>query len=125
MLLIGGTDDGVIANNSRIYGIDEWATAATPVVRTFREAISREQGDSYLVLLEGANHFSLVDRLDSTLQVAALDFPSSQPQTQIRSIIAEVVGLFIDLHVRQQLKASEQLERLLKDNSLIAFFECK
>ncbi len=125
MLLIGGTHDGVIANNSSIYGIDEWATAATPVIRTFREAISREQGDSYLVLLEGANHFSFVDRLDSTLQVAALDFPSSQPQTQIRSIIAEVVGLFIDLHVRQQLKASKQLERLLEDNSLIASFEYK
>jgi hypothetical protein len=94
-------------------------------VRTFREAISREQADSYLVLLAGANHFSLVDRLDPTLQVTGLDFPATQPQTQIRSVIAEIVGLFIDLHVRQQLKASSQLERLLEDNSLIASFERK
>jgi alpha-beta hydrolase superfamily lysophospholipase len=125
MLLIGGTQDGVIANNSHIYGVDQWETAATPVVRTFREAISREQADSYLVLLAGANHFSLVDRLDPTLQVTGLDFPATQPQTQIRSVIAEIVGLFIDLHVRQQLKASSQLERLLEDNSLIASFERK
>lgn len=126
MLLIGGTLDGVIANNSQIYGIDEWQTAVTPVVRTFEEAISREQGDAYLVLLEGANHFSIVDRLDSTLKVTALDFPTTQSPERIRSIIAEIVSLFIDLHVRQQLAASEQLERLLKDNdSLIASFKCK
>jgi hypothetical protein len=126
MLLIGGTHDGVIANNSSMYGINAWETPATPVIRTFKEAISREQGDCYLVLLEGANHFSLVDRLDSTLQVAALDYPPTQPQAQIRSIIGSVVGLFIDLHVRQQSRASSQLERLLEDNnSLVASFECK
>ncbi len=126
MLLIGGTHDGVIANNSRIYGVNEWKTAVTPVVRTFEEAISREQGDAYLVLLEGANHFSVADRLDSTLRVTALDFPPSQPPAQIRSVIAELVSLFIDFHVRQQLGASQQLEQLLKDhNSLIASFQCK
>ena len=79
-----------------------------------------------MVLLEGANHFSIVDRLDSTLKVTALDFPTTQSPDRIRSIIAEIVSLFIDLHVRQQLAASEQLKRLLKDNdSLIASFKCK
>ena len=126
MLLIGGTRDGVIANNSRIYGLDQWETAATPVLRTFREAITREQDDSYLVLLSGANHFSVADPLDSTLQVAALDFPSTQAQAQFRSIIAEVVSLFINLHVRQQFNASSKIKRLLEDNnSLVASFECK
>lgn len=126
MLLMGGTQDGVIANNSSIYGIDTWSTPATPVIRTFKEAISREQGDCYLVLLEGANHFSVVDRLDPTVQVTALDYPPTQPQAQIRSLMGSVVGLFIDLHVRQQSTASSQLERLLEDNnSLIASFECK
>ncbi|MEY2834066.1 MAG: hypothetical protein RLZZ574_3326, partial [Cyanobacteriota bacterium] len=96
------------------------------VVRTFEEAISREQGDAYLVLLEGANHFSIVDRLDSTLKVTALDFPTTQSPERIRSVIAEIVSLFIDLHVRQQLTASKQLERLLKDDDcLVAFFKCK
>lgn len=126
MLLIGGTHDGVIANNSSIYGINAWSTAATPVIRTFREAISREQGDSYLVILEGANHFSVVDRLDPTLQVAALDYPTTQPQVQIRSLVAEIVALFIKLHVHQQSKTPSQLKRLIEDhNSLIASFEHK
>ena len=125
-LLMGGTRDGVIANNSRMYGIDAWESAATPVIRTFREAISREQGDSYLVLLEGANHFSFVDPLDSTLEVAALDYPASQPQAEIRSIAGSIIGLFIDLHVRQESKADSELEKLLEDNrSLIASFERK
>ena len=126
MLLIGGTHDGVIASNSSIYGLNAWETAATPVIRTFREAISSEQGDSYLVILEGANHFSVVDCLDSTLQVAALDYPPTQPQAQIRSIIAETVVLFIEHHVRQQSKTPPQLQQLLEDNnSLIASFEHK
>ena len=125
-LSIAGTCDGVIANNSGMYGLDRWETPTTPVERTFREAISREQGDSYLVLLEKANHFSVVDRLDPTLSVAALDFPSTQPQDEIRSLIAEVISLFIELEVRQQSKASSQLKQLLENNnSLIASFECK
>ena len=123
MLLMGGTNDGVIANNSKIYGIDEWSTPTTPIVRTFREAISREQNDSYLVLLQEANHFSIAERIDPTLNVTSLDFPSPQPQAKIRSTIAEVVNLFIDLHVRQPSKTSQQLE--LVENTAIAFFECK
>ena len=126
MLLMGGTHDGVIANNSNIYGPEAWETAATPVIRTFKEAISRDRGDCYLILLEGANHFSLTDCLDPTLKVAALDYPATQPQAQIRSILGSVVGLFVDLHVRQQSKASTQLEKLLEDNnSLVASFERK
>ena len=126
MLLLGGTQDGVIANNSGIYGLDRWASAATPVVRTFKEAIARQQGDTYLVLLAEANHFSIVNCLDPTLKVAALDFPSSQPQAQIRSAMAQIIGLFIELHVRQQPEAALQLEQLLKDNdSLVAAFEHK
>ena len=126
MLLIGGTCDGVIANNSSIYGIESWKSPATPVIRTFKEAILREQGDCYLVLLEGANHFSVVDRLDPTLQVAALDYPATQPQDRFRSLIGSIIDLFINLHVRQQSQASSQLEKLLEDNnSLIASFERK
>ena len=125
MLLIAGTQDGVIAKNADNYGIDRWETAATPVERTFREAISREQDDSYLVVLEGANHFSISDRLDPTLKVTALDLPTTQPPAKIRSVMAEIIGLFID-RVRQQPKASNLLELLLKDsNSLVASFESK
>ena len=126
MLLLGGTRDGVIAKNSHRYGMSKWETTATPVIRTFKEAISGGRDDSCLVVLEGANHFSIADRLDSTLEVAALDFPPTQPENEIRLVMASTISLFIDAVVRQQSAASEQLQQLLKaDNPLIAFSEFK
>lgn len=125
MLLIGGTQDGVIAKNSKVYGMGEWETAATPIESTFREAISRKQNDSYLVVLAGANHFSIVDRLDPTLPATALDFQATQPQAEIRSIIAEIIGLFIDLQLHPQPQAAKKLAQLLMGNPLIASFEFK
>ncbi|MEO1006746.1 MAG: dienelactone hydrolase [Cyanobacteria bacterium J06638_38] len=126
VLLIGGTQDGVIANNAQIYGLDRWQSPTTPVERTFREAIARQKDDSYLVILEGANHFAICDRHDPTLQVAGLDFATTQPPAKIRSVMAEMIILFIELHVRQQSQAAGKLQRLLTDNSsLIASFEKK
>jgi hypothetical protein len=63
--MIGGTCDGVIYNSSHRYGLT-WEKAQTPVVRTFREAIAGGRGDSYLLLLEGANHFSVAHPIDAT-----------------------------------------------------------
>jgi len=76
-------------------------------------------------VLAGANHFSIVDRLDPTLPATALDFQASQPQAEIRSIIAEVIGLFIDLQLHPQPQAAKQLAQLLMRNPLIASFESK
>ena len=126
MLIMGGTRDGVIAENSNIYGVSKWETAETPIVKTFREAIAGGRNDSYLVILEGANHFSIADRLDSTIEVTALDFPPTQSEAQIRWLMSSAISLFIDAHVRQQEEASEQLRKLLEsDNPLVASFECK
>ena len=126
MLLIGGTEDGVIAQNSQIYGIDEWETPVTPVVRTFREAITRDQDDSYLVLLQGANHFSIAEGVNPTLKVSALDFPPTQPPATIYSAIASIIGSFIEFHVRQELEVSKPLKELVADyQSAIALFECQ
>ena len=126
MLLIGGTQDGVIANNAKIYGLEKWETAATPVERTFKEAIARDRDDSYLVILEGANHFAICDRPDPTLQANALDFPTTQPPAKVRSVMAEIIGLFIDLQVRDRATALQKLELFMENNnSLIASFERK
>lgn len=125
LLLMGGTCDGVIANSGDRYGM-VWESATTPVVRTFREAIAGGRDDSYLVLLEGANHFSVVDPFDATTGRAFLDFAASQPAAQTRSVVAESVGLFIDAHVRHQPGAMEALhQRLTSDDVAIAGFERK
>lgn len=124
LLLMGGTSDGVIFHSSHRYGLT-WNQAQTPVVRTFQEAIAGGRGDSYLLVLEGANHFSIADPFDAITGRPFLDFPASQPEEQLRSLMAEAIGLFIDAHVRSQATALEALQRLAANNPLVASFERK
>jgi hypothetical protein len=79
LLLIGETRDGVIANSSHRYGV-VWEEATTPVKRTFQEAIVGSRSDSYLLLLEGANHFSIADPFDFTTGRPFLDFSATQSE---------------------------------------------
>ncbi|GGA48090.1 hypothetical protein CYANOKiyG1_67230 [Okeania sp. KiyG1] len=125
LLLMGGTCDGVIANSSHRYGT-VWEEATTPVSRTFQEAISGGRNDSYLMLIEGANHFSFTDPFDPTTGRPFLDFPATGPEDEIRSLMAETIGLFIDAHLRHQPKAFDALKQLLNNaNPLIKSFERK
>ncbi|MEH2353239.1 alpha/beta hydrolase family protein [Nostoc sp.] len=124
LLLMGGTCDGIIANSSDRYGISP-GNATTSVIRTFQEAITGGRNDSYLLLLEGANHFS-INQPDSTLKPPLLDFPATQPQESFRLLMGEIISLFIDTHVRHQPEASQSLEQLLNTaNPLIKSFERK
>jgi hypothetical protein len=122
---MGGTCDGVIANSSHRYGVT-WEQPTTPVMRTFREAIAGGRADSYLLLLEGANHFSVVNPFDATTGRPFLDFPATQPEDHLRDLMAEAIGLFIDAHVRSQPTALDALNQLLNSpHPLIAVFERK
>lgn len=123
LLLMGGTCDGVIANSSNRYGIAP-GDATTSTVRTFNEAIQGGRNDSYLMIVEGANHLSIAYPPDPTTATGFLDFPATQPEDQIRSLIARTIGLFVDAHVRHQSSASMILEQLLETaNPLISSFE--
>lgn len=125
LLLMGGTCDGVIANNSYRYGISS-GDATTSMNRTFQEAISGGRNDSYLMFLEGANHFSITDPKDPTTGSSLLDFTATQSEEEIRSLIAKTIGLFIDAHVRLQPEALQRLNELLNPvNPLIKSFERK
>ncbi|ABA21765.1 conserved hypothetical protein [Trichormus variabilis ATCC 29413] len=124
-LVIGGTHDGVIANSSAHFGLNT-KDATTPVIRTFQEAIMGGRENSYLLLLRGANHFSIVDIVDSTLALPFKDIPATQPQEHFRLLLATIIHLFIDAHVRHQPEAFQKLEQLLiVTNPLIQSFERK
>ena len=131
ILLIGGTCDGVIANSSDRYGVS-WENATTPIERTF-QAMAGGRGDRYLLLISGATHFSIADPVDLTTGTAFLDFPATQPATQIRDLIAEAIGLFIDAHVHRRspdpaardAKKQQLRQLLLSDNHAIATWEQK
>ena len=125
LLLIGGTCDGVIANSSHRYGVT-WKRPTTPIERTFSVAIAGGRGDSYLLLIEGANHFSIANHFDSTTGRPFLDFQSTQPAEQLRNLMGEAIGLFIDAHGNSQVAAKKALDRLLDaKNLLIASSERK
>ncbi len=109
LLLMGGTED-----------------ANTPVIRTFQEAITGGRNDTYLVILEGANHFSIVDEPDSTIVRSSLDLEATQSQENLRLLMSEIISLFIDTYVRHQPEASQLLDQLLNTaNPLIKSFERK
>ncbi|MEH2273915.1 MAG: dienelactone hydrolase [Nostoc sp.] len=109
LLLMGGTED-----------------ATTPVSRTFQEAITGGRNDTYLVILEGANHFSIVDEPDSTIVKSSLDLEATQSQENLRLLMSEIISLFIDTYIHHQPEASQLLEQLLNTaNPLIKSFERK
>ncbi|MEH2119858.1 alpha/beta hydrolase family protein [Nostoc sp.] len=122
LLLMGGTRDGFMVKSSEVSPGD----ATTPVIRTFQEAITGGRNDTYLVILEGANHFSIVDQPDSTIVRPSLDLEATQSQENLRLLMSEIIGLFIDTYVRHQPEASQLLEQLLNTaNPLIKSFERK
>ena len=141
LLLIGGTRDGVVDSNSDKYGMT-YPEPTFPIRRTFTEAIARLKNDSYLLLLEGANHFSIAQKSDPTVGIPLRDYEATQPAEQFHELMAEAIGLFIDAHVRSQQRdwvsrgnlgtpsvqstAWQRLEQMLViKNPLIASFERK
>ncbi len=125
ILLIGGTCDGAVAYMSEKWSGITPGAPTTSIIRTFREAISGGRDDCYLFIIDGANHFSIADPVDLTPH-GSFDFPATQPEDKIRSLMVEIIGLFIDAEVRSLAEASEQLKQLLlADNPLIASFEHK
>ncbi|MGF1490605.1 MAG: alpha/beta hydrolase family protein [Prochloraceae cyanobacterium] len=125
-LLIGGNCDGIIANASSIYGLEKWETPATPIIRTFKEGISSDRNDSYLVILAGANHYSINQNIDITDNLSYRDFTATQPREKIHSLLAETISLFIESYLLNQDSASDRLMELLETNKdLIANFDRK
>jgi len=115
LLLLGGTHDGVIAQSSHYYG-SQWQDSATPVLRTFQEGVSGGRGDTYLILLEGANHFSMTDLDQSPFARVSLDYPATKPDTEFRTLMAQLIGLFIEGQICKQQTALLQLQELSHSN---------
>ncbi|WP_042892936.1 hypothetical protein, partial [Anaplasma marginale] len=125
-LLVGGSRDGIFINASKSYGIDKWDDPATPVIRTFKEGISSNRNDSYYVILEGANHYSINEYLDLTDNGVSRDFSATKPGDEIRSLLGETIALFIEAYLLKQNSAADRLMQLLETNKdLIASFARK
>lgn len=125
LLLLGGSADGVIQNSGHRYGV-EWEEATTPISRTFQEAVTGGRGDTYLLLLAGANHFCITDSDQSTTSTVSLDFPATRSETDFRSLMAHAIGLFIEAQICQRGDQLAKLNKLLhSENDLIQKVACK
>ncbi len=93
LLLLGGTQDGVIAASSRRYEAEASPTLA--LERTFDEAMTGGRGHDFFILLEGANHFTLAYPADPTTGRPFLDWPPTRPEAELRALLAEIIRRFI------------------------------
>ncbi|WP_372727730.1 alpha/beta hydrolase family protein [Nocardioides sp.] len=113
VMLIGGTEDGVVAASAIRYGEDAGAPAHDPIERTWREALAPTT-ESWLLLLEGAGHLLPCHPADPTSARGFLEAPKdSAHEERLRSLLAEVTTAFVAAHLRGTPEAKAALEALL------------
>lgn len=113
LLIMGGTRDGCIAHSASRYGHEEVSSPTALVERTFDEAISRDRGDCYLALIEGANHFSMSWPHDDCTGRPFIDLPTTRPDDGIRELLGSLVVQFIAATARDDGDCRALLENTL------------
>ena len=94
LLIMGGTRDGVIAASGYRYRDAGGPGEEGRIERTFREGVAGNRGGRYLLVVEGANHFSFVWPRDTTTGRAYLDRQSRGGGKQIRDYLGAVIVNF-------------------------------
>ncbi|MEV4414057.1 dienelactone hydrolase family protein [Catellatospora sp. NPDC049609] len=111
VLLVAGTNDGVINGSADRYGEDA-ATRRDPITRTFDEALPDRDGANLLVRLAGANHFAIVHPVDHTAARAFLDQPAEGDPDAHRALLADLLGVFCQAHLSGAAAAYPELDKL-------------
>lgn len=107
VLIIGGTQDGCIANSAHRYG-DQPGDAVGRVIKTFEEGVWRSQNDSVLALLDGANHFTFGHPIDHSTGRSFIDLDETCDGESARALMAKMILAFIR-------KDTSNLNKLLDD----------
>jgi len=93
IMLIGGTRDGVIESSAHRYGSDGNA-APNRLQQTFDDGFSSDRGDSYLVMVDGANHFSIAWPVDESSGRHFLDNCEQGDGESIRAFLTDIIEGF-------------------------------
>lgn len=121
LLIMGGTRDGCIANSAARYGQHKQSSATDKVELTFDKSVSSKRGDSYLAIIEGANHFSMAWPHDDTTGRPFIDLPTTRPDDELRELLADLISEFVAASVGDDEQARGRLEStLLSPHALIA-----
>ncbi len=119
VLLMAGDRDGVISASRSRYGIGEGEH--DPIRVTWDQAIDPSTPGSYL-RFAGATHFSFTDPFDPTTGRAFLEGAQPTPEraTELRDLMATVVGAFLDEHLAQAESTAGTVRDLTADHPLVA-----
>ena len=125
LLLLGGTNDGVIEASAHRYALEN-ASPILALEQTFDEGIANGRDDKFLIILEGANHFSCVHPVDETTGRPFLDHPTTQADGRLRAELSTLIHFFIDGHIRRNAQSRIALKQHLNSgNPLIAMSKHK
>ena len=125
LLILGGSNDGVIEASAHRYELNN-ASPTLALEQTFSQGIASGQQDKFLVVLEGANHFSCVHPVDETTGRPFLDQPTTQENGRIRQELITLIHFFIDGHIRGKAQARIALKQQVSSgNPLIALSKMK
>jgi hypothetical protein len=122
LLVLGGSEDGVIASSAFRYGSDGHSAPdpTGPLERTFHEGIRSTRGDCHLAILRGANHFSATFPADGATGRHYLDWPIQRSGIEIRNDLIQLVTLFARASLDAEPEAHANLKVILQDTGRVA-----
>ena len=126
MLVMGGTEDGVIATAERPRENREATGATDKIERTFKHGVKGKRGDRHLVLVEGASHFTFVTPKDGTTGLTFLDNKTRGSGKKLRQYLAQAIVTFCDTACRGNPMSGADLKALCDaSHPLVAHAEHK
>ncbi|MGI9608498.1 MAG: alpha/beta hydrolase [Acidimicrobiales bacterium] len=120
IMIIGSAHDGVINASRDRYRSD--SASHDPVERTFREAVSRDEQDSWFVELADGNHFTICDPIDETSGRSFLESDLRAGDTASREVLARLIVTFADQTCRNS--GNDELLAVL-DSAAISKWELR
>jgi dienelactone hydrolase len=113
LLLMAGTQDGVIAASAVRYG-ETAETREDPMRRTFARGLPDPvRARSHLVLIEGADHFAIVNPVDATAARSFLEPATPFEAPLHRELICALSESFLRLHLYGDEAGAQTLTTLL------------
>ena len=115
VMVVAGTEDGVIAASAIRYGEEAGAAAHDPVERTWAEAIPLET-EAWLVRLAGAGHLAASSYDDPTSARGFLEAPLEAEQSTLRAALCALLTTFFTAQLvsgARSADAAAELDQIL------------
>jgi dienelactone hydrolase len=109
LLLMGGTEDGVVRAIAERDGSD---AAAHPMVEAFERSVP-ETSQSWLVMVEGADHYAFVAGHDGATGRSYLEASGNRPASAVRTAVQPVIRDFVAWSVDADAAARQRLDQLV------------